>query len=154
MSYDVDVVVAGGGPVGLMLACELRIHGVSVVVLERLAEADPTIKAGSLNTPSVEALYRRGLLPDLQQAQERNMEQFAAFMRQRLPKENPPRCHRGSPVTSRGSRSARTCSTRPIPSWPDTVPPIRSAWSASSSLRRSSPGVPPNWESRCAGVWR
>ncbi|WP_406317739.1 FAD-dependent monooxygenase [Streptosporangium sp. NBC_01639] len=89
MSYDVDVVVAGGGPVGLMLACELRIHGVSVVVLERLAEADPTIKAGSLNTPSVEALYRRGLLPDLQQAQERNMEQFAAFMRQRLPEGKP-----------------------------------------------------------------
>ncbi|MFF5206248.1 FAD-dependent monooxygenase [Streptosporangium sp. NPDC000396] len=85
MSYDVDVVVAGGGPVGLMLACELRIGGASVLVLERLTQMDPTIKAGALNTPSVEALYRRGLLPALRKAQERNMEQFAAFMRSRLP---------------------------------------------------------------------
>ncbi|OUC99060.1 FAD-dependent monooxygenase [Streptosporangium minutum] len=89
MSYDVDVVVAGGGPVGLMLACELRLGGASVVVLERLTEVDPTIKAGSLNTPSVEALYRRGLLPGLQKAQEENLERFAAFMRQRLPEGKP-----------------------------------------------------------------
>jgi 2-polyprenyl-6-methoxyphenol hydroxylase-like FAD-dependent oxidoreductase len=89
MSYDVDVVVAGGGPVGLMLAGELRIGGASVVVLERLAEMDPTIKAGALNTPSVEALYRRGLLPGLKEAQEQNMEQFAAFMRQRFPQGRP-----------------------------------------------------------------
>ncbi|MDP9861245.1 MULTISPECIES: FAD-dependent monooxygenase [Streptosporangium] len=89
MSYDVDVVVAGGGPVGLMLACELRLGGVSVVVLERLAEMDPTIKAGALNTPSVEALYRRGLLPALQRAQEENLERYAAFMRQRLPEGGP-----------------------------------------------------------------
>ncbi|WP_371785807.1 FAD-dependent monooxygenase [Streptosporangium subroseum] len=85
MSYDVDVVVAGGGPVGLMLACELRLGGVSVVVLERLTEMDPTIKAGSLNTPSVEALYRRGMMPELQEAQEGNLQRFAAFMRQRSP---------------------------------------------------------------------
>src|SRR3954452_6354045 len=88
-TYDTDVVVAGGGPVGLMLACELRIGGASVVVLERLTEVDPTIKAGSLNTPSVEALYRRGLLPELREAQERNLEQFVAFMRQRVPDGKP-----------------------------------------------------------------
>jgi rifampicin monooxygenase len=31
----IDVVVAGGGPTGLMLAGELRLQGVQVPVLER-----------------------------------------------------------------------------------------------------------------------
>ena len=30
---DYDVVIAGAGPVGLLLACELRLAGVSVLVL-------------------------------------------------------------------------------------------------------------------------
>jgi 2-polyprenyl-6-methoxyphenol hydroxylase-like FAD-dependent oxidoreductase len=80
---DVDVVVAGGGPVGLMLACELRLGGASVLVLERLTEIDQTIKAGSLNVPAVEALYRRGLLPQVLEEQQRMREQFEAFARQR-----------------------------------------------------------------------
>ncbi len=82
---DTDVIVAGGGPVGLMLACELRLGGASVVVLERRTEIDPTIKAGSLNVPAVEALYRRGLLPALAEEQRRIQEQMMAFLRQRFP---------------------------------------------------------------------
>ena len=80
---DVDVVVAGGGPVGLMLACELRLGGASVLVLERLAEMDQTVKAGSLNVPPIEALYRRGLLPQVLEEQRRMREYFQAFARQR-----------------------------------------------------------------------
>ncbi|MGV9758660.1 FAD-dependent monooxygenase [Streptomyces tricolor] len=63
--YDYDVVVAGAGPVGLFLACELALGGARVLVLERLTEVDETIKAGSVNVPTAVALYRRGLLPEL-----------------------------------------------------------------------------------------
>ena len=35
---DADVVIAGAGPNGLMLACELRLAGVRPIVLERLPE--------------------------------------------------------------------------------------------------------------------
>ncbi|WP_329005737.1 FAD-dependent monooxygenase [Kribbella sp. NBC_00709] len=74
---DYDVVVAGAGPVGLMLACELRLAGVDVLVVERLTEPDLTIKAGSITLPTAEALYRRGFLPTLQEHQQRMLEQFA-----------------------------------------------------------------------------
>ncbi len=30
----IDVIVAGGGPTGMMLAAELRLHGVHALVLE------------------------------------------------------------------------------------------------------------------------
>ncbi|NEB81533.1 FAD-dependent oxidoreductase, partial [Streptomyces sp. SID14478] len=80
---DVDVVVCGGGPVGLMLACELRLGGASVAVLERLTEIDPTIKAGAINSPSAQALYRRGFQSDLAAVQRAAMERFEAFRRER-----------------------------------------------------------------------
>jgi 2-polyprenyl-6-methoxyphenol hydroxylase-like FAD-dependent oxidoreductase len=65
-----DVVIAGGGPVGSFLACELRLAGVSVLVLERMQDPYSPLKAGwmgmrGLNFPSVEAFYRRGLLEDV-----------------------------------------------------------------------------------------
>jgi 2-polyprenyl-6-methoxyphenol hydroxylase-like FAD-dependent oxidoreductase len=89
MSYD--VIISGAGPTGLMLACELRLHGVSVLVLERLAEPDLTIKAGAVNTPSAVAFYRRGLLPRLAAIQEQNMAKFRSFMKDRAPAKLPPR---------------------------------------------------------------
>ena len=89
-AHDVDVVVAGGGPVGLMLACELRLGGASVLVLERLTEIDQTVKAGSLAVPAVEALYRRGRLPEVLEEQQRMREYFQAFARQRQAGPPPP----------------------------------------------------------------
>ncbi len=83
MKHDADVVVAGGGPVGLMLACELALADVRVVVLERLTEVDTTIKAGAINSPSAEAFYRRGMLPDLAEVQRAAVEKFSSFLRQR-----------------------------------------------------------------------
>jgi len=65
-----DVVIAGGGPAGLFLACELQLVGIAVVVLERMEDPHSPLKAGwtgmrGLNFPSVEAFYRRGLLDDV-----------------------------------------------------------------------------------------
>ena len=88
---DHDVIIAGGGPAGLMLACELRLHGVSVAVLERLPEPDLTIKAGSVNVPTAEAFYRRGLLPAFAAVQEQAMATFRAFMKDRGPATPPPK---------------------------------------------------------------
>ena len=39
-----DVIIAGAGPVGLFLACELGHAGCSVVVLERSESADSFLK--------------------------------------------------------------------------------------------------------------
>ncbi|MBO1334846.1 FAD-dependent oxidoreductase [Streptomyces sp. VRA16 Mangrove soil] len=79
VDHDVDVVVCGGGPVGLLLACELRLGGASVAVLERLTEIDTTIKAGAINSPSAQALYRRGFLPAIRAAQQQMMERVQAL---------------------------------------------------------------------------
>ncbi len=59
---DADVVIAGAGPTGLMLACELRLAGVRPVVLERLTEPTGLSKALALVGRSVDSLDYRGLL--------------------------------------------------------------------------------------------
>jgi len=76
---DFDVVIAGAGPTGLLLACELRLGGAEVLVVERLEEVDETIKAMSVNSPSAVALYRRGFHPPLAEIQERAMAGFRSF---------------------------------------------------------------------------
>ena len=58
----VDVIVAGGGPTGVMLASELRLHGVEVVVLEREAEPTRVVRSLGLHVRSIEVLDQRGLL--------------------------------------------------------------------------------------------
>ncbi|MCX4096376.1 FAD-dependent monooxygenase [Nocardia sp. alder85J] len=65
---DYDVLIVGAGPVGLMLAIELRTAGIRVLVIERLAEPDTAVKAGAVNAAATAALERRGLLPALREA--------------------------------------------------------------------------------------
>ncbi|MEV4126960.1 FAD-dependent monooxygenase [Nocardia sp. NPDC049707] len=78
MNETFDVVVAGAGPVGLMLACELRLGGAEVLVVERLTEPDMTIKAGAINVPTAQAFYRRGMLPELLEQQNATVQRIRA----------------------------------------------------------------------------
>jgi 2-polyprenyl-6-methoxyphenol hydroxylase-like FAD-dependent oxidoreductase len=69
-----DVVIVGAGPVGLFLACELRLAGLSVVVLEREGDPHSPLKwppfgMRGLSITTIEAFYRRGLLDDIAGAQ-------------------------------------------------------------------------------------
>ncbi|GII88801.1 FAD-dependent oxidoreductase [Sphaerisporangium siamense] len=57
-----DVVIAGAGPTGLMLASELRLHGVHVLVLEKDAEPAGIVRALGLHVRSIEVMDQRGLL--------------------------------------------------------------------------------------------
>lgn len=57
-----DVIVAGGGPTGMMLAAELRLHGVRVVVLEKQADLVRHTRSLGLHVRSIEIMDQRGLL--------------------------------------------------------------------------------------------
>jgi 2-polyprenyl-6-methoxyphenol hydroxylase-like FAD-dependent oxidoreductase len=60
--YMIDVIVAGGGPTGMMLAGELRLQGVHALVLEKEAEPTRVVRALGLHARSVEVMDQRGLL--------------------------------------------------------------------------------------------
>lgn len=62
-----DVVIAGGGATGLMLASELRLHGVNVLVLERDQVPTKQVRALGLHVRSIEIMDQRGLLERLEE---------------------------------------------------------------------------------------
>ena len=57
------VVIAGGGPTGLMLAGELALAGVDVAIVERRANQDlDGARAGGLHARTIEVLDQRGIV--------------------------------------------------------------------------------------------
>jgi 2-polyprenyl-6-methoxyphenol hydroxylase-like FAD-dependent oxidoreductase len=73
------VVIAGGGPTGLMLAAELALAGVDVAICERRASQDlPGSRAGGLHSRSIEIMDQRGIADRfLSEGQVANLGQFA-----------------------------------------------------------------------------
>src|SRR5262245_6612354 len=58
-----DVVVAGGGPTGMMLAAELALAGVDVAIVERRTSQElEGSRAGGLHSRTIEILDQRGVV--------------------------------------------------------------------------------------------
>ncbi len=56
------VVIAGGGPTGLMLAGELALAGIDVAIVERRADQEVDgSRAGGLHSRTIEVLDQRGI---------------------------------------------------------------------------------------------
>jgi len=83
-----DVIIAGAGPVGLFLACELRLADCSVLVLEKAQDQHSPLKSlpfglRGLSVPTIESLDRRGLLDSLKaRATSRDTPAAAHWMQQ------------------------------------------------------------------------
>lgn len=58
---NLDVVVVGGGPVGLWTACELRLAGLDVAVLERRTERITQSRALTIHGRTLELFAMRGI---------------------------------------------------------------------------------------------
>ena len=76
-----DVLIAGAGPTGLMLAGELALAGVDVAIVERRASQDLAgSRAGGLHSRTIEVLDQRGIADRfLLQGQTAQVAQFAGF---------------------------------------------------------------------------
>ncbi|MEV0028781.1 FAD-dependent monooxygenase [Nocardia sp. NPDC050793] len=75
-----DVVIAGAGPTGLTLACELRILGLEVAVLDALPARTGESRAGGIHARTMEVLDQRGMLDGLlAQGNPRQVGHFAAI---------------------------------------------------------------------------
>src|SRR5689334_5783211 len=65
MIFDVDVVVVGAGPAGLLVAGDLARAGVSCALLERRAERSGLSRAFTVHARTLEQLDARGAADEL-----------------------------------------------------------------------------------------
>jgi 2-polyprenyl-6-methoxyphenol hydroxylase-like FAD-dependent oxidoreductase len=65
MIFDADVIVAGGGPAGLLLAGDLAQAGVSCVVFERRSGRSALTRAFTVHARTLEQLDARGMADEL-----------------------------------------------------------------------------------------
>src|SRR4051794_33304900 len=68
---NVEVLVVGAGPIGLMVAAELRLAGVQPLVVERQPRPREIPKAGGLGGRALDLLAYRGLLDRFEEASDR-----------------------------------------------------------------------------------
>src|SRR3954454_4081445 len=57
-----DVIIAGCGPTGAVLAAELRLHDMRVLVLDKETEPASFVRVVGLHIRSIELMAMRGLL--------------------------------------------------------------------------------------------
>ncbi|MGW0826076.1 FAD-dependent monooxygenase [Streptomyces sp. NPDC002845] len=76
---DASVVIVGAGPAGLMLAGELRLAGVSVIVVERLPEPTGESRGLGFTARTMEVFDQRGLLPRFGEIETSNLGHFGGL---------------------------------------------------------------------------
>jgi len=76
---DAAVIVVGAGPAGMMLAGELRLAGVDVVVLERLAERTGESRGLGFTARTMEVFDQRGILPRFGEVETSNQGHFGGL---------------------------------------------------------------------------
>ena len=105
------VVIAGGGPTGLMLAGELALAGIDVVIVERRTnqELDGS-RAGGLHSRTIEVLDQRGIAERFLSAGQSHPSLRASAWSCWTSATSPP-------ATTTGSRSGRATSSRILADW-------------------------------------
>ncbi|GAA2502356.1 FAD-dependent monooxygenase [Streptomyces thermolineatus] len=76
---DAAVIVVGAGPAGMMLAGELRLAGIDVVVLERLAERTGESRGLGFTARTMEVFDQRGILSRFGKVETSNQGHFGGL---------------------------------------------------------------------------